>query len=157
MASAPLRGRKGEKESETELARQARGLRAKGYSYTLIERELNIPYLQARELAAEYDTKHGKPKRVIRTLPAQTTAAGEITIPVRDLRNHTARILRQVERGKKFVITVSGRVVAQLAPASRRSPWVSRSVVERIIREAPLDPGFTADVDEVLGERIDEL
>jgi len=146
-----MAGRKGD------LGRRARELRAKGYSYSLIERELGIPYLQARELGAEYDTQHGKPKRIVRTAATTVPGTDAQAIPLRDLRNDTARILRQVENGKSFFISVSGRVVAEIRPAHIRSTFVPRSVVESIIREAPLDPGFTADVDEVLGERIDEI
>lgn len=141
----------------TDLARRAAALRAKGYSYALIERELGIPYLQARELAAKYDAKHGKPARVLRTAVTDIPGTEAKTLPLRDLRNHTSLVLRQVEHGQSFLVTVSGRVVAELRPAATRSPWVPRYIVERIIREAPLDPGFTADVDAVLGERIDEL
>lgn len=139
------------------MGRRAAALRAKGYSYALIERELGIPYLQARELAAEYDAKHGKPQRVVRTARTDQPGEGAKSIPLRDLRNETSRVLRQVEKGQTFLITVSGRVVAELRPAATRSRWVPRWVVESIIREAPLDPKFAKDVDAVLGERIDEL
>jgi prevent-host-death family protein len=143
--------------AQGDIAKRAQALRAKGYSYALIERELNIPYLQAREMAAEYDARHGKPKRIIRTAPTIVPGTATTAIPVRDLRNHAARILRQVEKGQNFFITVSGRVVAEIRPARVRSTWVPRSVIETIIREAPLDPGFAADIDEVMGERIDEI
>lgn len=153
----PRPDRRSKGEPTKDLGQRAQELRARGYSYALIERELGIPYLQARELAAEYDAKHGKPRRIVRTATTGTVGTGRKSIPVRDLRNDTARVLRQVEKGESFLITVSGRVVAELRPASARSPWVPWRVVESIIREAPLDPQFTADVDAVLGERIDEL
>ena len=47
-------------------------------------------------------------------------------IPSRDLRNHTAEILRRVERGETLEVTVRGRPVARLSPTSRRPdsiPW----------------------------------
>lgn len=137
-------------------ARQVGALRAKGYSYALIERQLGIPYLQARELAANYDAKHGKPKKVIRTAP--TVVGGDITsIPVRELRNNTSALLRQIEKGHRFIITVSGRTVAELGPPTSRLTFVPRAIVEAIIREAPLDPDFKKDVDSLFDERIDKL
>ena len=145
-----------ERSKGNELGVRARQLRARGYSYALIERELGIPYLQARELAAEYDAKHGKPKRVVRTAPPEP-GIGPISVPVRDLRNDAARILRQVEKGQRFIITVSGRPVAELGPAPKRSVFVPRAVIESIIREAPLDPQFAADIDEALNETTDDL
>lgn len=140
---------------QKQLRRRAHELRAKGYSYALIEREIGIPYLQARELAAEYDARHGKPKRVVRRAPPKP-GLGPISIPLRDLRNEASRILRQVEKGQRFVITVSGRPVAELGPTSGPRVFVPRAVVESIIREAPLDSQFTADVDEGLDQSIDD-
>ena len=143
--------------NDDDTTKRAESLRAEGYSYALIQRELGIPYLKARELAGRYDATHGKPKRVMRRLPAPELAGEPMSIPVRELRNHTARILRQVEKGHRFLVTVSGRGVAELAPVASRSYFVPRSVVERIIREAPLDRGFKADIDQLLDQRIDEL
>jgi len=139
------------------IKQRAFELRKKGFSYALIEKQLNIPYLQAKELGRAYDTQHGKPSRIVRTLAGQTLPSGTISIPVRDLRNETARILRQVEKGRRFLITVSGRGVAELGPAMSRSYFVPRSIVESIIREAPLDRGFLADVDDAVGQKVDEL
>lgn len=38
------------------------------------------------------------------------------SIPQRELRNDSARILREVQEGREFVITVRGRPVARLVP-----------------------------------------
>lgn len=44
------------------------------------------------------------------------------TIPQRDLRNDVGAVLRRVEAGEEFIVTVSGRPVAELRPlgGSRR-------------------------------------
>lgn len=42
------------------------------------------------------------------------------TIPQRDLRNDIGRVLRDVEAGETFRITVSGRPVADLVPLGDR-------------------------------------
>ncbi len=47
------------------------------------------------------------------------------TIPQRELRNRSGEILRNAERGQRFVITVDGRPVAELGPCSKPS-WVSK-------------------------------
>jgi prevent-host-death family protein len=143
--------------SDTSLAERAQKLRSEGYSYTLIQRELGIPYLEARELAASYDARHGKPKRVVRKLPEHPSDDRPIPIPVRELRNHSARILRQVEKGQRFLVTVTGRTVAELNPVQTRPYFVPRHVVERIIREAPLDPGFFDDIKDLRDQRVDEV
>ena len=131
-------------------------LRAKGYSYALIERELGIPYLRARELAAKYDASHGKPRRVLRKPPSSSDGEPE-TIPLRDLRNQTSRILRRVEQGQRFLISVSGRIVAELGPRSKQPYFVPRSVIESIIREAPLDREFLDDLKEMRRERVGDF
>jgi antitoxin (DNA-binding transcriptional repressor) of toxin-antitoxin stability system len=81
----------------------------------------------------------------------------EREIPQRELRNHISRILREVELGARFRVTVGGRLVAELVPVSTRRTWVPWSDVERIREGAPLDPAFVSDADELLGQTIDEL
>lgn len=46
------------------------------------------------------------------------------TIPQRELRNDIGAVLRRVEAGEEFVVTVSGRPVAELRPAVRRRRFV---------------------------------
>ncbi|HET7386516.1 MAG TPA: type II toxin-antitoxin system prevent-host-death family antitoxin [Nocardioidaceae bacterium] len=46
------------------------------------------------------------------------------TIPQKQLRNQVGEVLRRVEAGETFTVTVAGRPVAELAPARRRR-WVS--------------------------------
>ncbi len=46
------------------------------------------------------------------------------TIPQKQLRNQVGDVLRRVEAGETFTVTVAGRPVAELRPAHRRR-WVS--------------------------------
>jgi len=46
------------------------------------------------------------------------------TIPQKQLRNQVGEVLRRVEAGETFTVTVAGRPVAELRPAHRRR-WVS--------------------------------
>ena len=68
-------------------------------------------------------------------------------IPQRELRNDISRVLADVERGARFRITVNGRTVAELVPATDRRTWLPRDEFLRIVREAPLDKSFFRDVD----------
>ena len=147
----------GEAPRRDHLRERAFQLREKGYTYALIEKTLAIPYLQAKELGREYDVRHGRPRRIIRTLAGEILGTGPTSIPVRDLRNDTGRILRQVEKGRSFLITVSGHEVAELRPAASRSVFVPSLVVENIIREAPLDRAFAAEIKAALNQRVNEL
>ncbi len=78
-------------------------------------------------------------------------------IPQRELRNHVAAVLPEVEAGERLRVTVRGRAVADLVPITPRKRAFSPGDVARIVAEAPLDPGFAADVDRAAGATIDEL
>lgn len=67
-------------------------------------------------------------------------------IPLRELRNDVSRILKEVEAGVTYRVTVDGKPMADLVPIRERRTFVPWPIIERIIREAPLDPGFMADV-----------
>lgn len=71
----------------------------------------------------------------------------ERTIPLRELRNDVSRVLREVREGARYRVTVDGEPVADLVPIEpQRRTFVPWATIERIVREAPLDPGFMADV-----------
>lgn len=63
----------------------------------------------------------------------------------RDLRNRTADLLRRVEAGERLRINVNRRPVAELVPLGR-SEWSSGAAMERVLREAPADPGLLDDL-----------
>ena len=81
----------------------------------------------------------------------------EREIPQRELRNDISRILKEVSMGKRLRVTVKGRPVADLVPVSEGDRFVPRANLERLLREAPLDEGFTRDVDAALGATIEDL
>ena len=66
-------------------------------------------------------------------------------VSARDLRNHTAAVLRRAESGERLYVTVSRRPVAQLGPLERIA-WVSGAAMERVLREAPADSGLLDDL-----------
>jgi prevent-host-death family protein len=66
-------------------------------------------------------------------------------VSARDLRNHTAAVLRRAEAGERLRVTVSRRPVAQLGPLDRAA-WVSSPAMERLLREAPADAALLDDL-----------
>lgn len=78
-------------------------------------------------------------------------------IPQRELRNNVSAVLREVEAGQAVRVMVRGRPVAELVPVSSGKEYLSPADVERIVRDAPLDPGFAADLEGVAGATLDEL
>ena len=63
----------------------------------------------------------------------------------RDLRNHTADLLRRVEAGERIRINVNRRPVAELVPLGRPQ-WAPGAAFERILQEASADPGLLDDL-----------
>lgn len=72
----------------------------------------------------------------------------------RDLRNHTAAILRRVEAGERVQVTVSRRPVAELVPLGRQA-WVSGAAFERVLQEASADPALLADLAPVREQTVE--
>lgn len=52
-------------------------------------------------------------------------------IPQRELRNHTAEVLRRAEQGERVEITVNGRPVAELGPIESRREFVPSDELRR--------------------------
>jgi prevent-host-death family protein len=75
-------------------------------------------------------------------------------VSARDLRNHTAAILRRVESGERLRVTVSRRPVAQLGPL-QRTTWASGPAMERVLLEAPADAALLDDLAVLRGQAIE--
>jgi prevent-host-death family protein len=74
-------------------------------------------------------------------------------IAQRDLRNDVSDILRQVESGETFVVTVGGRPVAELVAYDRRR-WVPKVVLEQLFT-SPAPVGMLEDMAEMDFEMTD--
>lgn len=79
-------------------------------------------------------------------------------VGVRDLRNHTADVLRRVQEGEVLTITSRGVSVATLRPLSSESrrPLPRHELVRRLMR-IQADPGLREDLRELAGETTDDL
>lgn len=84
------------------------------------------------------------------------TLEGMTRIPVRDLRNRTAEVLRRVEGGERVTITVNGVEVATLSPLRRGR---RRSIpTQEFLRGVRLsDPGLRDDLARLAGDTTDDL
>jgi prevent-host-death family protein len=79
-------------------------------------------------------------------------------VATRELRNHTADLLRRIEDGDEIVITTRGKPVAALVPlAERRRRWLPRAELGRRLAAAQADPGLRADLARLAGETTDDL
>lgn len=80
------------------------------------------------------------------------------TIASRDLRNHTAEVLRQVAEGIPVTVTVHGMPVAEISPLrSARGRYLSRADLVNIMTRHQADPGLRDDLATLAGATLDEL
>jgi prevent-host-death family protein len=80
-----------------------------------------------------------------------------VEIGVRDLRNHTGRVIDAVRAGERVTLTVHGEPVADIVAHGRRSRWLIGSRVREQLRDASADPGLTTELDTLAGQTLDEL
>lgn len=79
-------------------------------------------------------------------------------IASRELRNHTADVLRQVADGTPVTITVNGTPVADITPyrAGRRFS-ISRHELMELLTDHQADAGLRQDLAELAGDDTDTL
>jgi prevent-host-death family protein len=74
-------------------------------------------------------------------------------VSARDLRNHTAAVLRRAEAGECLRVTVNRRPVVEIVPLGRPA-WVSGAAAERVLRDAPLDARLLDDLAPLRGQTV---
>lgn len=79
-------------------------------------------------------------------------------IPARDLRNHTAEVLRRVEAGEEIEVLSGNRPVAKLIPLTRRRQWLPAAEIGReLARLGPDTTGMADELRETLTQTTDDL
>jgi prevent-host-death family protein len=79
-------------------------------------------------------------------------------IPARDLRNHTAEVLRRVEAGEEIEVLRDNRPIAKIVPLPRRRQWVPAAEVGyELVRLGPDSTGLAQELRETLTETTDDL
>jgi antitoxin (DNA-binding transcriptional repressor) of toxin-antitoxin stability system len=80
------------------------------------------------------------------------------TIATRDLRNHTAAVLRQVAGGARVTITLNRVPVAEIRPLSgARRASIPKTELVAILTTKQADPGLREDLASLAGETTDDL
>jgi prevent-host-death family protein len=86
------------------------------------------------------------------------TIAHMTTFSSRDLRNHTAEVLRQVSGGTRVTITVNGNPVAEIGPVRTARPqFLSKADLIGLIAERQADHGLSTDLEMLAGDTTDDL
>ena len=74
------------------------------------------------------------------------------TIPQRELRNDVSAVLRRVEAGEEFIVTVSGRPVAELRPLAGSRKGSVAAFAAALAAGPPLTPEVRAELERVDAE-----
>jgi len=81
-----------------------------------------------------------------------------VEVASRELRNHTAGVLRRVEEGERIVITRRGKPVADLVPHKETTGrWLTPAEVMEIREIASGDPTWAADLAKLRAETTEDL
>ncbi len=92
-----------------------------------------------------------------RVAPGATVEPMSRDVSVRELRNSTADVIAELEKGERLTLTVNRRPVADIVPhLEERDPWVPASELRSIRGEAAADPGLLTDLADVRGDELDE-
>ena len=75
-------------------------------------------------------------------------------VSARDLRNHTADVLRRVEAGERLRVNVNRRPVAELVPLGRPL-WTSGAAMAAILADASADSELLEDIAPVRGQEVE--
>lgn len=78
-------------------------------------------------------------------------------VSMRDLRNHTGRVIEAVDAGQRVVLTVHGRPVADIVPHERRAHSRPAAALLQELAAAPADRAFAADVADALPATTDDV
>ncbi|MGI8576794.1 MAG: type II toxin-antitoxin system Phd/YefM family antitoxin [Nocardioidaceae bacterium] len=80
------------------------------------------------------------------------------TVASRELRNHTADVLRQVSGGTHVTITVNGMPVAEISPVtSAGKQFLSKADLIEIITLRQADPVLRHDLEALAPDTTDDL
>jgi prevent-host-death family protein len=80
------------------------------------------------------------------------------SVASRDLRNHTAEVLRTVSDGTLVTVTVNGAPVAEIRPIrSARSRFLTKADLVEILSRHQADAGLTTELLDLAGETTDDL
>lgn len=76
----------------------------------------------------------------------------------RELRNHTAELLRKVAAGDTLLVTVNGSPAAVLSPVpGPRRAYLHKAEAVDLLTRHPADFALSADLEELAGDTTDDL
>ena len=77
-------------------------------------------------------------------------------IGVRELRNRTSQVIDAVRAGHRVTLTVHGEPVADIVPHADRGRWLDGDELRRQLVDRAADPSLRSDLDDLLGQTLDD-
>ena len=84
-------------------------------------------------------------------------ALTHVDVGIRDLRNHTARVVDAVRAGERVSPTVRGEPIADIVPRGARTRWLSGAALQEQLEHRAADPTLRDDLDELAGQTLADL
>jgi prevent-host-death family protein len=107
-------------------------LRRRGWTASDIEKELGIPYAEARRYVRRSDAQYGRPAKTIRNARKTPQQAS-----IREIRQNLSALLKRVKAGETLEVVERGRPVALLVPRPPADLALDRLIASgRVIRPA---------------------
>lgn len=79
------------------------------------------------------------------------------SIGVRELRNDVSGVLRRVEAGDEYIVTVHGRPIARVTPVESRPRTMPADVFFAAVDKVGADAGLLTDLAEAVPDSTDDL
>lgn len=76
---------------------------------------------------------------------------------MRDLRNHTVRVIDAVKAGERVVLTVNGEPLADVVPHGARTRWLGGAQLRAQLTQRAADPALSQELDALTGQTLDTL
>ena len=78
-------------------------------------------------------------------------------VSVRELRNRTAAVVAAVQAGEAVTLTSNGEPVADIVPHRRRARWLPGGWLAEQLADRQADAQLTGDLEQLVGQTIEEL
>lgn len=78
-------------------------------------------------------------------------------VGVRELRNHTTKVIDAVQAGESVTLTVRGEPVADIVPHGARTRWLSGPSMQNQLTHRAADPSLRHDLRDLAGQTLADL
>ncbi|MGB3185622.1 MAG: type II toxin-antitoxin system prevent-host-death family antitoxin [Ornithinimicrobium sp.] len=78
-------------------------------------------------------------------------------VGVRELRNHTSRVIEALRVGESVTLTVRGEPIADIVPHGARTRWLAGESMHAELISRAADTGLRRDLEDLAGSTLADL